>query len=132
MVADVLPARGVQVQFALTHALIQSLLIIIMRMTIINIMMMIMMITHALIQSLLIIIILIIMTMIIINIMMMIMMITHAVIQSLLVIIMRMMMVVDVMMVIFLMAMMHTSYLSQTRQTLSVEQKNSLEKFCST
>ena len=101
MVADVLPARGVQVQFALTHALIQSLLIIIMRMTIINIMMMIMMITHA-------------------------------VIQSLLVIIMRMMMVVDVMMVIFLMAMMHTSYLSQTRQTLSVEQKNSLEKFCST
>ena len=28
VVADVLPARGVQVQFALTHTLIQSLLII--------------------------------------------------------------------------------------------------------
>ena len=73
MVADVLPARGVQVQFALTHALIQSLLVIIM----------------------------------------------------------RMMMVVAVMMM-FLMAMMHTSYLSQTRQTLSVEQKKDLDNFCST
>ena len=47
MVADVLPARGVQVQFALTHTLIQSLLIMItmmmMMMTIIMMKMMIIM-----------------------------------------------------------------------------------------
>ena len=48
VVADVLPARGVQVQFALTHTLIQSLLIIMMMIIMMVILILIMMVMRVL------------------------------------------------------------------------------------
>ena len=48
VVADVLPARGVQVQFALTHTLIQSLLIIMMVIIMMVILILIMMVMRVL------------------------------------------------------------------------------------